>query len=220
RQTGLATIIVDKTSGRYVCYSIMGANGHISPGQVEQSLAEPGYDMVLMQLEMPLETAYRTYEAAKARGIPVFLDAGPAMEIPLERFWGIFVISPNEAETRALVGIDPVDGESAAAAAKKLYETARPQYVILKLGERGALLYDGKTPEMIPCRKVHDVVDTTAAGDVFGGAFAVRRCRGCGITESIRYAHAAAAICVSRKGAQPSMPDAEEVEAFYGGGGS
>ena len=66
---------------------------------------ENEFDMVVMQLEMPLETVYQTYELAREKGIPVFLDAGPAMKIPLERLKGLFILSPNEAETEALTGI-------------------------------------------------------------------------------------------------------------------
>lgn len=212
-QTGLAAIMVDKATGRYVCYVILGGNGDISPQQVANSLEQNSYDMVLMQLEMPLETVYRTYELARDKNIPVFLDAGPAMDIPLQRLQGIFILSPNEAETKALTGIDPATDDTACKAAQLLYQKASPQYVLLKLGERGALLYDGTTATLVPCFHVN-AIDSTAAGDTFGAAFAAEYCRSKNMLGSIRYAHAAAGLCVSRKGAQASIPTRDEVNAF------
>lgn len=169
--------------------------------------------MILMQLEIPLETVYATCEIAKERGIPVFLDAGPAMKIPLERMKGLYIISPNEAETEALTGISVDTNEGALKAAKWLYEQVEPKYVILKLGERGALLYNGSEAKFIECFQV-DAVDSTAAGDTFGAALAVQLCKGVKIEDAILFAHAAAGICVSRKGAQVSIPEESEVEEF------
>lgn len=98
-------------------------------------------------------------------------------------------------------------------AAKWLYEQAEPKYVFLKQGERGALLYDGKETRFIECFKV-DAVDSTAAGDTFGAALAIRLCKGDEIEDAIHFAHAAAGICVSRMGAQTSIPTEEEVRQF------
>ena len=155
---------------------------------------ENEFDMVVMQLEMPLETVYQTYELAREKGIPVFLDAGPAMKIPLERLKGLFILSPNEAETEALTGICIDSNENALKAAKWLYDEVSPQYVILMMGERGALLNNGT--------------------EAFGAALANRLCKGSKIEEAILFAHAAAGSCVSRLGAQTSIPTEEEVENF------
>ncbi|MGC4018224.1 MAG: ribokinase [Muricomes sp.] len=167
-QTGLALMLLNE-DGRYVSYVAMGANSSISEEDVKAALDANSFDMVIMQLEMPLETVYRTYELAREKNIPVFLDAGPAMKIPLERLKGLFILSPNEAETEALTGINPDTEEKAIQAARVLYEEAKPKYVILKLGSRGALLYDGEEMDLIPCFKVK-AVDSTAAGDTFGAA--------------------------------------------------
>ena len=212
-QTGLALMLVDDKTGKYVSYVAMGGNDRLSPEAVKKALDENEFDMVVMQLEMPLETVYRTYELAREKGIPVFLDAGPAMSIPLDRLKGLFIISPNEAETEALTGINIDTNENALKAAKWLYEHAEPQYVLLKMGERGALLYNGKEFKFIECFKVK-AVDSTAAGDTFGAALAIRLCKGSKIEDAVLYAHAAAGICVSRLGAQTSIPTEEEVEAF------
>lgn len=150
--------------GNYFSIFAVGANDYIRPEDVKRALEGVDFDLVVMQLEMPLETVYRTYEMARERKIPVFLDAGPAMSIPLERLRGIFVISPNEAETAALTGIAPDTREHMEEAARWLYEKAAPRYVLLKLGSRGALLYDGREMKLIGGCRVQ-AVDTTAAGD-------------------------------------------------------
>lgn len=211
-QTGLAIMNVTE-DGRYFSCVALGANRQLCPEDVEHALNQEEFHMVIMQLEMPIETVYRTYEMASERNIPVFLDAGPAMSIPLERLNGIFIISPNEAETQALTGISVDTEENIETAARKLYEDVRPEYVILKLGSRGAYLFDGQEGILIPCFKVK-AVDSTAAGDTFGAALAVQLCKGMEIKAAIRFAHGAAGICVSRKGAHPSIPTEEEVICF------
>ena len=209
-KTGLASIVIEEGTARYAAYVAQGGNDHIKGEQVEKALDNQTFDMILMQLEMPLETVYRTYELALERGIPVFLDAGPAMKIPLEPLRGIFVISPNEAETLALTGINPSTEENAQKAIRKLYAEVEPQYAILKLGERGAVLFDGKTVEMIPCFRV-EAVDTTGAGDAFNAAFVVSYCSGNGVKDSIKFAHGAAGLSVMKEGGADSVPTLEEV---------
>ena len=213
-QTGLALMLVDSASGRYVSYNVMGGNNLITPGQVEDALNDCHYDMILIQLEMPLETVYRTCEMAAERRIPVFLDAGPAMSIPLSRLSGIFIISPNESETKALTGITVDSNENIRRAAEMLYQRVHPSYVLLKLGERGAFCYDGTDSDFVPAFNDITAVDSTAAGDTFGGAFAAAYCSGSSIHDSVLFANAAAAICVSRRGGQPAIPSYEEVTAF------
>ncbi len=211
-RTGLAIICVEK-AGRYVSYCALGANMRLSGDAVDRALRAESFDMVMMQLEMPLETVYRTYELAAARGIPVFLDAGPPAPVDLDRLKGIFILSPNEAETEALVGF-PVDTEEAALeAAKLLYGRVSPKYVILKMGSRGAFLYDGANARMLPTFDV-EAIDSTAAGDTFNAALGVALCGGASMEDALIRAQAAASICVSRKGALPSIPTAAEVDAF------
>ena len=214
-QTGFANILVDGDSGSYTCYAVLGGNGRITVAQVKQALARRSYKMIMMQLEMPLEVIYGTCELASEMGIPIFLDAGPAIDIDLERLRGIFIISPNEAETLAFTGIDPDSEQNLVKAATILYEKVNPSYVLLKLGERGAYLFDGKQAKLMPCFPLSQAIDTTAAGDTFGGAFAVRYCKGDNICDAIRYAHVAAGICVSKKGAQDSIPSAKEVNEKF-----
>lgn len=211
-QTGLAPIMVNQY-GEYFSYTVPGANEKLVPSDVERALCSKEFDMVLMQLEMPLETVYKTYELAADMRIPVFLDAGPAMKIPLERLKGIYIISPNEVETKELTGISIDNEEKALQAAKKLYKLTQPKYVILKMGARGSYVYDGMDAQMYPAYNV-SAVDSTGAGDTFNAALAVKLCENVGMDEAIKYSTAAAALCVSRHGAQASIPQSQEVHSF------
>lgn len=211
-QTGLALMMIEDT-GKYVSYVSMGANDKVCFEDVKKALESQSFDMILIQLEIPLETVYQTLELAKEKKIAVFLDAGPAMSIPLEKVRGLMILSPNEAETEALTGIYPGTDEKAVMAAQMLYEQAQPAYVILKRGEHGVLIYDGDQIRSRPCFPV-EVVDSTAAGDTFGAALAIRLCLGESMNQAVEFAQAAAAICVSRKGALMSIPSRQEVESF------
>lgn len=210
-QTGYDPLIV-YDSGKYVSFVVMGANDCLDHRQVSRALAAEKFDMILMQLEMPLETIYKTVEYARAANIPVFLDAGPIREIDLAQLKGIAIISPNEAETKALTGIEADSCENALKAAEYLYAAAQPQYVILKMGEKGAFVYDGQEAYEVPAFSV-EAVDSTGAGDTFGATLAVRLCKGEAMKAAVRFANAAAALCVSKKGAQTSIPtEAETIE--------
>ena len=211
---------IEPGTGRYVCYVAMGGNDRLCPEDVKKAMDAQAFDMVLMQLEMPLETIYGTIDLAKEHHIPVFLDAGPAIDISLERLKGLFIISPNEAETFGLTGICPDTDANAFKAARLLYEKTAPTYVILKLGDRGILLYDGKESLRVPCFKV-DAVDSTAAGDTFGAcAIDYIHRNGLndlteeGLLECLTFANAAASIITTRRGALAVMPTKEEITAF------
>ncbi len=211
--TGLAVIPVDK-NGQNRIIVLPGANSCVLKEDVNDAFKDNQYDIVLLQLEVPLEIVYYTYNIAALKGIPVILDCGPAMEIDLSRFTGIKVISPNETEAYALTGVKIHNDETAVRAAQILYNSSKAEYVVIKLGGKGALLYDGKNHELIPAYKNINVVDTTAAGDSFTAALAVKLIETGDIKESIKYANGVGAICVSRKGAQPSLPYAHEVNEF------
>ncbi len=211
-QTGLSAIFT-MPDGSYVGTNVLGANGRIIPAMVEAALDAQPFDMVLMQLEMPLETVYRTHELARERGLRVILDAGPAQRIDLTRLKGIYMISPNEAETEALTGVVPSDEDSALKACRILVEAAQARYTLLKLGGRGAYLYDGERGISFPAFNVQ-CVDSTAAGDTFTTALMMRICLGETLPRAIRYANAAAGLCVSRRGGLASVPTADEVSAF------
>ena len=213
--TGNATIIVD-SEGENRIVLIAGANDALRPGLVDAALdAENSCDAILLQLEIPLRTVYHAISAGAARGIPVILDAGPPRAVPLEKLRGITVLSPNESETEALTGIRPGDLDSAGKAAALLEESTGASEVVLKLGDRGALFKDNGRYELAEAHQV-EVVDTTAAGDSFTAALALEHSRGAGIAKAVRRALAAGALAVTRLGAQPSLPTAEEVDRLQG----
>lgn len=213
--TGNATIIVD-SEGENRIVLIAGANDALRPGLVDAALdAESSCDAILLQLEIPLRTVYHAISTGAARGIPVILDAGPPRAVPLEKLRGVTVLSPNESETEALTGIRPGDLDSAGKAAALLEESTGANEVVLKLGERGALFKDNGRYELAEAHQV-EVVDTTAAGDSFTAALALEHSRGTGIAKAVRRALAAGALAVTRLGAQPSLPTAEEVDRLQG----
>jgi ribokinase len=190
---------------------ISGANRSISAGYIDAHVeAVQQASMILVQLETPMEAVIRLGEQAWEAKTPLMLDPAPAIplsEVLLSRTtW----LTPNETEAQILLGrinIEP------AAAAEKLLATG-VRNVALKLGSKGVFLAGRDcSPQLVPAFPVK-VIDTTAAGDCFNAAFAVALVRGDLPPAAARYAAAAAAISVTRAGAQPSLPSASEVEAF------
>ncbi|MCI8326928.1 MAG: ribokinase [Lachnospiraceae bacterium] len=210
--TGMAVIMLEESGmNRIAIYT--GANDITSPEAVEAAFDGKEYDALMMQLEIPLESNLKAFEIAKSRGMITCLDAGPAQEYPIEKFDGITILSPNETETDALVGILPVDEKTSLEASKILKERSNCKYVVLKLGDKGSFIYGDDICQMVPTFKV-DAVDPTAAGDCFTGVLVKKYTETGDIVASARYASAAAALSVQKLGAQPSLPNKEEIEAF------
>jgi ribokinase len=209
--TGTAFILVEP-GGRNRIVVLPGANLALSSADVDAALEEGQvWDALLVQLEVDVETSLYAIERGRARGIPVVLDAGPARRLHLERLAGLTILTPNESEASALTSIEIRGVEDARRAAQVLEERTGAQHVVLKLGERGALVRRGGRYELVEAFRVQ-AVDTTAAGDAFTAALALKHCEGAPIENAVRYANAAGAIAVTRLGAQPSLPGAEEVE--------
>jgi len=190
-----------------------GANDLTTPADAENAFEGKEYDALMMQLEVPVETNVKAFELAKAKGMITCLDCGPAQDYPIEKFDGITILSPNETETDALVGILPTDDESCLAAAKILKERSNCKYVVLKMGDKGSYIYGEGLAQMVPTFKVN-AVDPTAAGDCFTGVLVKQFAETGDIVASARYASAAAAISVQHLGAQPSLPEKEAIDAF------
>ena len=151
---------------------------------------------------------------ANEDGIPVFIDAGPArLDFPLERLGHLEIFSPNENEARIFTGISPTSEDNCLRAAIKLSTLVDAKYIVLKLGERGAFLYDGREYFTVPAEPV-DAVDTTAAGDVFTAVMTYVYLQNGNILSAVKYATCAAAISVTRLGASTSIPSLEEVVAY------
>jgi ribokinase len=166
--------------------------------------------MILVQLEIPLEAVTHLAELAWQAKIPLMLDPAPARVLPELLLSRTTWLTPNETEAQILLGSPTIDPS---AAAEKLLATGA-RNVALKLGPQGVFLAGRDCPaQLVPAFSVR-AVDTTAAGDCFNAAFAVALTRGEQPGVAARYAAAAAAISVTRAGAQPSLPSASEVEAF------
>jgi ribokinase len=190
-----------------------GANACLTPAHIEQTAATiESANTVLLQLEIPLETVIRAAEIGAAAGCRVILNPAPAQELPAELYPLLRIISPNETEAELLTGIAVKDESSAAAAASGLHDRG-VDTVLITLGAAGVFLSTGASSKIVPAHVV-DVVDTTAAGDVFNGNLAAALCRDLKLEDALAYAQAAAALSVQRLGAQPSAPTRSSIDAF------
>lgn len=209
--TGFVAITLED-SGQNRLIIFPGANMLTPPEPLDEVFKNP-FDAILLQFEIPFETNARAIELANQKGIISVLDAGPAQSYDLEKLPPVTILSPNETETKALVGIYPSDIDSCRAAAQKLKERNGCKYVVLKLGERGSYLYGDGLDMLVPPYKV-EAVDPTAAGDAFTGTLAKAFVETGDLVKAARYANAAGALTCTKLGAQPSLPTKEEIEAF------
>lgn len=212
--SGVAVIFVAQ-SGQNSIVVVPGANERYLPEDLRadaHSLA--GAELVLLQLETPMETVIAAARAAKSHGARVILDPAPAPQrLSLELLRNVDILTPNETEAAQLVGTPAktLSPQQARNIGKQL-QSSGPRTVIMKLGAQGCLLIEGESVTEIAAPVVQ-AVDTTAAGDVFNGALAVACSEGASLVEACRFATRAAAISVTRLGAQRSMPSRSEVIA-------
>ncbi|MBR2343614.1 MAG: ribokinase [Clostridia bacterium] len=217
--TGLAVVMREGDgANRIVVYP--GANSHLTQDNIEEAFSCLP-DAVYLGFEIPFQIALSAAKMARSRGIPVFIDAAPASrDYPLENLPEVEVFSPNQAETLEYTGIMPQGADSSLRAALALYKRVRAKYIVIKQGERGCFVYDGKHYFLLPPFRAGNVVDTTAAGDSFTAALTAEYLRNGGdIKAAARYGNAAGAIAVTRKGAASSIPTDEEVRALLNSGG-
>lgn len=207
-QTGLAAIILDgEGRNRIVVYE--GANTEIEP---QKAISDMGtdIDLLLLQFETNEEVVINCVNHAVENGITTVVDCGPAKNFALEKMQGSTILSPNESETKALTGIYPDNDENILKASKILKERSKAKYIVLKLGERGCALWNGKELKLFPPYK-SNVVDTTAAGDCFTAALALEYIKSGDIEKACDLGNKAGSIAVSRMGAQNSMPSIEDL---------
>jgi ribokinase len=207
--SGVAPILV-ASNGENSIVVVPGANGKMTPAIVEKHadlIRSAG--MVLCQLELPLETVRPTLAMCAEAGVPVMLDPAPAAELPDSVWTQIAWFTPNETEAALYIGEVGAPEE----ASKRLLKRGL-RGVVLKRGSEGAYVAvaGGEAKWVRPFRV--EALDTVAAGDCFNGAFAVGLLEGHDAWAAARFASAAAAISVTRRGAQASMPTRTEVDAF------
>jgi ribokinase len=212
--TGVALISVDR-DGQNSIVVASGANHALGVSEVEAMRPVfRGARLVLFQLESPLDTVSTALRLAREEGARTILDPAPARPLRAELLAGVDILTPNESEALLLLGHPPgrVEQTQAPALARFLRDLG-PQSVVLKLGDRGSFYYDGQSELFSDAFQV-TARDTTAAGDVFNAALAVALAEDRPIAEALRFANAAAAISVTRAGAQSSVPSRAEVDAL------
>lgn len=214
RMSGVALISVNDEGENSIVVA-SGANMALGREDIDRAADEiRRADVVLMQLEVPMATVEYAAEVAASAGVPVILNPAPAPAEPLsaELLSRIDVITPNRSEATRISGIEVTDMASARRAAEAIHAMGTRR-VIITLGGEGALIYDGSEFEHIGATRV-EAVDTTAAGDTFNGVLAVGVAAGLSLARAAREASVAAAISVTRMGAQTAAPTRAEVEAF------
>ncbi|WP_109419579.1 ribokinase [Proteus terrae] len=211
--TGVALIFVNQ-QGENVIGIHAGANGRLDTSYVQRhgNIIKEA-DALLMQLESPLDSVLKAAEIAKQENVQVILNPAPAQALPDELLSLVDIITPNETETEYLTGIKVIDDESAQQAADVLHHKGI-KTVLITLGSRGVWVSEKNNKGcIVPAFKVK-AVDTIAAGDTFNGALITALLEGQSMMSAIKFAHAAAAIAVTRAGAQPSVPWRHEVDTF------
>jgi ribokinase len=214
--TGVALIVVDD-AGQNSIVVASGANMRLSPADVDAAeAAVAAADVLLLQLESPLDTVIRAAQMARAHQVTVILNPAPARSLPVALLSLVDVLVPNESETALLTNMPVSDRADTEVAAKALRELGVGT-VILTLGERGALLAREGGTALFPAFDVTPV-DTTAAGDAFVGGFAVALAEGRSLAEAVRWGNAAGALATTRLGAQTSLPTRQALERLLAEG--
>ena len=211
--SGVALIVVDDNSQNAIVI-VAGANGALTPEVIDRFDAVlQAADVIICQLEVPDATVGHALKRGRELVKTVILNPAPASRpLPADWYAAIDYLIPNESEASALSGL-PVDSLSTAETAAARLIAMGAGKVIITLGSQGSLFADGKRFEHFPASKVK-AVDTTAAGDTFVGGFAAALAAGKSEVEAIRFGQVAAALSVTRAGAQPSIPTLSDVQAF------
>ncbi|EKO3889759.1 ribokinase [Vibrio metschnikovii] len=210
--TGIAMIQVSDRGENSICLSAE-ANDRLTAEAIEDDLPSiHAASYLLMQLETPIDGIIKAAQVAKQAKTKVVLNPAPARELPSSLLSCVDVITPNETEAQVLTGITVTDDATAQQAATVLHQQGI-EIVIITLGAKGVWLSEHGRGQLVPGFRV-SVTDTTAAGDTFNGAFVTGLLENMPLESAIKFAHAAAAISVTRFGAQTSIPTRQEVDEF------
>jgi ribokinase len=211
--TGVALIQVDANGQNSIAVA-SGANFEMTSSDAESAMRSIGnFDVLVMPLETPLETIYTAARIASQRGTKVLLNPAPAQLLKQDLLEFVDVLLPNEYEAALMTGSPSLQSVADVRNAAQKLLLLKVKNLIVTMGNRGAMLFEGKTESQISACPVQ-AVDSTAAGDCFAGALAVGLCEGKSLLSAAEFASAAAAISVTRDGAQPSLPHREEVLQF------
>jgi ribokinase len=211
--TGVALIQVDAKGQNSIAVA-SGANFQLTSTDVEKAMqAIESFDVLVMPLETPLETIYTAAKIASQRGVKVLLNPAPAQVLNSDLLELVDVLLPNEYEVALMTGLPPLQSAADVRSAAEKLLSLGVKNLMVTMGSQGAMLFDGKLESNISACPVQ-AVDSTAAGDCFVGALAVGLCEGKSLLSAAEFASAAAAISVTRDGAQPSLPRREEVLQF------
>jgi ribokinase len=210
--TGVAFIIVDDT-GENMIIVAAGANDQLTPADVDLARkAIETADLVLLQLEVPIETVEYATRLAHEAGVKVLLNPAPGRLLNADLLRRVDVLTPNETEASLITGMSVSSLSEADAAGKHLIAEGVGA-VVVTMGANGALVVTPDGAQHVPGRQV-DVVDTTGAGDAFSGSLAVALSEGKQLVEAARFANVAAALQVTKYGTAPAMPYRGEVDAL------
>lgn len=209
--SGVALITVDKAGENSIVVA-SGANASLNTGDIAGALdAIASSGILLLQLEIPMSVVEYVVGYAASKGVKVILNPAPAAPLSPELLQKIDILTPNKTEASMIAGIPVTNMESAKKAAKLICSKG-VKTVVVTMGPLGAVICESGKCSLVEARKV-ETVDTTAAGDVFNGAIAVALSEGKNMTEAVKFACDAAAISVTRLGAQSSIPYRNELVA-------
>jgi ribokinase len=207
--SGVALITVDKAGENSIVVA-SGANAGLNRGDIDKALeAIAGAGILLLQLEIPMDTVYYAVDHAASKGVRVILNPAPANQLSTQLLQKIEILTPNKTEASMIAGIPVADMDDAKQAAKLICDKG-VKTVVVTMGPLGAVVCEGGKCTIVATQKV-EPVDTTGAGDVFNGAMAVALAEGKGIVDAVGFACSAAAISVTRFGAQSSAPYRKEL---------
>ncbi|MCL4247520.1 MAG: ribokinase [Anaerolineae bacterium] len=216
RFSGVAPIWVDEGSGQNTIIIVPGANDGLSPADVRSAApAIQQAQLVICQLEVPVETTLEAFRVAKEANVMTILNPAPAAPLPDELLALTDLCAPNEIEAEMLTGVKTDSVEGAEKAARAL-QARGPRTVILTLGERGALYVEGDAPAQFCAAEKVQAVDSTGAGDAFVGSLAYALAAGRPLGDSVRVGCAVATRSVLKTGTQTSFPYRQEVGDILG----